>query len=397
MTTFRPTDEQHALEAVQWAAASGQALEITGDGSKRDLGAPVEATKWIDTRGLQGVTLYEPAELVLTARAGTPLRDIKKLVRAESQHLAFEPPDLGPLLGQPAGQGTLGGTVACNLSGPRRPMAGALRDHLLGLRGVSGRGEIFKAGGRVVKNVTGFDLAKLMAGSFGTLALLTELTLKVLPRPETTRTLLIHGLDEATAGHVLTAALASGHDPSGAAHLPADLPHGPGHAVTALRLEGTAPSVAARHAALGEMLETQGEMETLSDAAARLFWLDVRDVAFFTGQDSQVWRLSVPPSQGAAVCAALRRLPGACPYMDWGGGLIWLSLPPSTDAKATEVRATLSPCGGHATLIRASAEIRKQVPVFHPQPAPLAALQERVRAGFDPRGILNPGRMKGMS
>src|SRR5690606_34016894 len=261
-TVIKPRDDVQVREAVAWALSSGEPLELIGAGTKRGFGRPVQAGHVLDLSGLAGITLYEPEELVLGARAGTTMAEIEAALAAKRQMLAFEPPDLGPLYGGEAGRATLGGVLACNLSGPRRVKAGAARDHFLGFAAVSGRAEAFKAGGRVVKNVTGYDLAKLMAGSFGTLAALTDVTVKVLPAPEKTRTVLLFGLEDSAAIDALTLALQSAHDVSGAAHLPgriSDLSavervaqaEGP---VTAIRLEGTPESVAWRCAALRQEL-----------------------------------------------------------------------------------------------------------------------------------------------
>ena len=262
---FKPRDGKDVEAAVQWALANGKALEVLGSGSKRAVGRPAQTDLTLDLSGLCGVTSYEPEELVLTAKAGTPLRDIELLVAAKGQMLAFEPVDYGPLLGAP-GPGTIGGALAANLSGPRRIKAGAARDHFLGFSAVSGRGETFKSGGRVVKNVTGYDLAKLMAGSWGTLAAMTEVTVKVLPQPETEATVLALGLDEGAAIRAMTEAMGSSGDVSGAAHLPAAIADripqaeavAGGRAVTALRLEGVAPSVAHRKAILKAAMKSFG-------------------------------------------------------------------------------------------------------------------------------------------
>jgi glycolate oxidase FAD binding subunit len=189
MTTFTPATAEETLNIVRWAAGEETPLEIVGHGSKRGIGRPSQAEHVLDLSQLSGVTLYEPEELVLSARAGTPLAEIEALLERHNQQLAFEPMDYGPLLGGEPGRGTIGGVLGANLSGPRRIKAGAARDHVLGVNAVSGRGEAFKSGGRVVKNVTGYDLSKGLAGSWGTLAVVTDVTFKVLPAAETERTL----------------------------------------------------------------------------------------------------------------------------------------------------------------------------------------------------------------
>src|ERR1043165_5159070 len=270
---LKARDAKDVEDAVRWALAEGKPLELVGRGSKRVLGRPSQSDLTLDLSGLSGVTLFEPEELVLSAKAGTPIAEIEALVESRGQQLDFEPMDYGPVLGLPAGAGSLGGALAANLSGPRRIKAGAARDHFLGFSGVSGRGEAFKSGGRVVKNVTGYDLCKLLAGSFGTLAALTDVTVKVLPRAETEETVLLLGLDDARAARAISAAMGSANDVSGAAHCPAGIAPSiqaeAGTALTALRLEGVAPSVAHRRRALETLLDPLGEIAVLEEGASR--------------------------------------------------------------------------------------------------------------------------------
>ncbi|MBV8651651.1 MAG: glycolate oxidase subunit GlcE [Alphaproteobacteria bacterium] len=404
MSQLKPADAAQLREMVAAAAAGAQPLEIVGGGSKRALGRPVQAAHTLDLSALTAIVDYEAAELVLTARAATPLAEIEAALAAKSQMLAFEPPDWGRLLGTSAGQ-TIGGVLSCNLAGPRRFKAGAARDHLLGFAGVNGRGEAFKAGGKVVKNVTGYDLCKLMAGAHGTLAVLSELTIKVLPRPEKTRTVLIHGLDEARAVAAMTAALNAPHEVSGAAHLPAGLARrssvgyvaGAGGAVTALRVEGPGPSVVHRCEALRRELAEYGSCEELHSKNSARFWREIRDVEPFAGDAARiVWRVSLPPSEAPAV---LRRIAQSCAaehFIDWGGGLLWLAVAPERGARedggAAIVRAAVGGTG-HTTMIRAPDALRTVVPVFEPPAPALAALSARVKESFDPLRILNPGRL----
>jgi glycolate oxidase FAD binding subunit len=354
---------------------------------------------------LSGVTLYEPEELVLSAKAGTPLAEVEALVAAGSQELAFEPMDYASILGGSAGRGTIGGALAANLSGPRRIKAGAARDHFLGLAAVSGRGETFKSGGRVVKNVTGYDLCKLIAGSWGTLAVLTDVTIKTLPKPETEETVLIRGLEPAKALEAMAAATGSACDVSGAAHLPPEVAAripvgeiaGAGRAVTAIRIEGFAPSVAHRKGTLEALLSPFGEIVMLGEMLSRSLWRAVRDVAPFAasrdGPERPLWRVSTAPSRGAVLAAAIARRAEAQMLFDWAGGLVWITLGACEDAGAGLIRRALAATGGHATLIRAPAAVRATVAVFEPQEAAVAALTKRIKQGFDPAGVLNPGRM----
>ncbi|WP_062013371.1 glycolate oxidase subunit GlcE [Aureimonas sp. AU4] len=386
-------------EIVADAVASGAPLLVEGTGSKSGLGKPVQAARTLSTAGLSGILFYEPEELVLSARAGTPLAEIETLLAGRGQRLDFEPIDYGPLHGRPAGGGTLGGLMACNLSGPRRIKAGAARDHVLGIRAVSGRGEEFRSGGRVVKNVTGYDLSKGMAGSFGTLAVLAEITLKVLPASATETTLLLRGLDDERAAGAMAGAMGSSAEASGAAHLPYDVAGRVADGAlgkapaTAIRLEGIGPSVAARADHLARGLERLGPLERLEGEASVRFWRDVRDARpFADGTERPVWRVSLAPTRGPAFVMALRMGAGADAFYDWQGGLVWLRM--EAGAEEALVRSLVAAHGGgHATLVRASVPERTATPVFQPQPPALAALSARLKNQFDPAGVLNPGRM----
>jgi glycolate oxidase FAD binding subunit len=399
---LKPKDATEVEFVIRAALAEEKTLEVMGRGSKRGIGRAAQWDATLDLSLLSGVTLYEPEELVLSAKAGTPLAEIEKLVAASHQELAFEPMDYGPLLGTTAAGATIGGALASNLSGPRRIKAGAARDHFLGVSAVSGRGEVFKSGGRVVKNVTGYDMCKVIAGSWGTLAAMTDVTVKVLPKAETELSVLVLGLDDASAGKAMTAAMTSYGDVSAAAHVPAAAERiaatASGRAaVTAFRLEGVAPSVAQRKTVLEQVMAPFGALATLEQDASRAFWSAVRDVTPFAadgpsgGRD--VWRISTAPTQGPAVGMELVRKAGAEVLYDWAGGLVWAALPASDDAQAPLVRTTVAAASGHATLIRAPAAVRAAVEVFTPEPPGLAALTARIRKSFDPQGVLNPGRM----
>jgi glycolate oxidase FAD binding subunit len=401
--TLKPGDAKEVEEAVRWALAGGKALEVVGRGTKRAIGRAAQWDATLDLSGLSGITLYEPEELVLSAKAGTPLAEIQARVAASKQELAFEPMDYGAVLGTPVGAASIGGVISANLSGPRRIKAGAARDHFLGVNAVSGRGEIFKSGGRVVKNVTGYDLCKLLAGSWGTLAAMTDVTLKTLPRAETEETVLVLNLDDATARNAMAAALGSYGDASAAAHLPKTVAAwiaetaSAATAVTAFRLEGVAPSVAQRKGILQTLLSPFDSLGTLSDEASRAFWRAVRDAAPFAAKGAagarDLWRISTEPMRGADVGRTLAENADAELLYDWAGGLVWAALPAADDASAPLVRASVAVAGGHATLIRAPAAVRAAVDVFTPEPAALAALTKRVRESFDPQGVLNAGRM----
>jgi glycolate oxidase FAD binding subunit len=379
--TLKPGDAKEVEEAIRWAVAGGKALEIVGRGTKRAIGRAAQWDATLDLSGLSGITLYEPEELVLSAKAGTPLAEIEARVAASKQELAFEPMDYGVVLGAPVGAASIGGVIAANLSGPRR----------------------IKAGGRVVKNVTGYDLCKLLAGSWGTLAAMTDVTLKTLPRAETEQTVLLLNLDDATARKAMAAATGSYGDVSAAAHLPKTVAAriaetaSAATAVTAFRLDGVAPSVAERKGILRTVLSPFGALGALSEETSRGFWRAVRDVAPFAANGPSgtrdLWRISTEPMRGADVGRTLAEQADAEVLYDWAGGLVWAALPAADDARASLVRATVAAAGGHATLIRAPAAVRAAVDVFTPEPVALAALTKRVRESFDPQGVLNAGRM----
>ena len=397
---LKPRDENEVVDALRWVAAEGKTLEVIGHGSKRAVGRAAQTDLTLDVSGIAGVTLYEAEELVLSARAGTPISEIEQLLAEKRQELAFEPIDLGPLLGAQAGAGTLGGVLASNLSGPRRIKAGAARDHALGVHAVSGRGEAFKAGGRVVKNVTGYDLPRFLAGSWGTLAVATDWSLKVLPAAEDVATVLVLGLDETKANAAMQAAMNAPCDVSAAAHLPAKAAAriplkasaSAGRAITAFRLEGIAPSIAYRRGKLEEILKSFGALAALNAEDSLAFWQSVRDALPFADKSKRaVWRLSTAPAFGARVGAAVAASTGAEVFYDWAGGLIWAEMPDAIP-REEEVRAALG-SKGHALLVRAETSSRASAAVFQPLDPQLAALVRRIKESFDPKGILNPGRM----
>lgn len=393
--TLSPTTEAEAADAIRAARADKRPIVIEGGGTRQGLGRPVVADCRLSTRALAGITLYEPHELVISAKAGTPLAEIEAVLAANKQRLPFEPMDHRTLF-LTQGTPTIGAVAACNISGPRRIQLGAARDHLIGLRLVNGFGEIVKSGGRVKKNVTGLDLVKLGCGAYGTLGLLTEVTFKLLPEPETVATLVLHGLDDAKAIAALSAGLTSPFQVTGAAHLPAGL-EAP-EALTLLRLEGAAASVDYRCGALAKRLAEFGAAERLTDVRAAMLWQELRDVQPLAAPiETAIWRLSVAPSRGAAVVAAVQRRLAARHFYDWGGGLVWLAVSAAGDAGAAAMRAALKEAagyeGGHATLIRAPDDIRASVDVFEPLAAPLMQISSGIKASFDPDHIVNPGRM----
>jgi glycolate oxidase FAD binding subunit len=384
------------------ARAEDAKLRIRGHGSKAGFGRPAAPTDTIlDLSSLSGITLYEPDELVLTAQAGTPLADIAAAVSEHGQCLAFEPPEFSDLLGSESSRDargpTLGGIVACGWSGPRRIKAGAVRDHVLGILAVGGDGQSFRSGGRVVKNVTGFDLPKLLTGSHGTLAVMTDITIKVMPSPQLTRTLVLLGLEDAEAVGLMTGALGGPFEIAGAAHLPAKVAARSalpavarsGGGVTLLRLEGFGPSVEDRFATLEQRFARVGDFMGLDPNECVIAWREVREIVRLVDPGAIVWRLSLRATDAAKVAGSILARTGGEALYDWGGGLVWLALPPGpADGHAATVRDALP--AGHATLMRAPEEIRAAQQVFQPRLGALAALEERVRSAFDPHAVLAP-------
>lgn len=365
---MRPANEAELSDMIRAAQAP---LRVAGGGT-RVIGRPVIG-QVLQTGGLSGITLYEPGALTLVVKAGTPLAEVEVALASENQRLPFEPADMRALL-QRDGVPTVGGMVAANASGPRRVQVGACRDSLIGVRFVDGAGAIIRNGGRVMKNVTGYDLVKLMAGSWGTLGVLSECSFKLLPVPETEATLLSDALDAVRAVDLMSRALGTPFEVNGAARDRAGR--------VGLRIEGFAEQVRYRLGALQETLG--GDWTVLEGDASRDLWTAIRDVTEFAEVPGDVWRISTRPSAAPELVALM-----GCPVvMDWGGGLIWALVPEGTD-----LRARLGTYEGHATLIRASEATRSNLPVFQPEAAPVAALSAGLRAKFDPRGILNAGLM----
>jgi len=403
MSVFEVTAEAQIQEILEWALADGKTLSVCGQNSKSAFGRPMQTDAQLSLKNLQGVEMYEPAELVMKAKAGSRLVDIAKALDERGQQLAFAPPDYGPLLGGVAGQATLGGVFACNLSGSSRIKAGAARDHLLGVQGFTGRAQPFQAGSRVMKNVTGYDLCKIITGSYGTLAVCTDFTFKVLPKPEKARTVLVYGEEVSAAVNSMRDAMSSIHEISATAYLPQDIAaranidfvSDAGYAVTAILVEGPSASAEFRCSALRDAFQSRGRVEELHGMRSAKFWSFVANAqAYVADQSTQIWRVSIPPASASDYIAAVQEtLPELDYYLDWAGGLIWLSLPASVqNAGADAVRGCLNG-NGHATLIRAPENTRGDVGPFQPQNSVLSRISENIREGFDPSRILNPGRM----
>lgn len=382
--------EQELIDSVHAARDAATPLSIIGAGTKSLIGRPAQSDKTLSTAALTGITLHEPAEMVIAARSGTPLAEVERRLADKKQMLPFEPMDYRPLLGS-TGEPTIGGVVAANLSGPRRIMAGACRDSLIGVRLVNGKGELVKSGGRVMKNVTGLDLVKLVCGSWGTLGVLTEVTFKVLPKPQRSATLVLHGLDDTNAIAALSAGLGSPFEVNGAAHLPNGVER---VSATLLRLEGFDDQITYRLDALKKRLNRFAAADYVEGAQSAALWRSVRDATFLVEpRENAVWRISVAPSKAAIIVAKIRKSLTFRHFYDWGGGLIWLSLPATGDAGAGAIRSALLGTGGYATLVRGPADIRAAIDVFEPLTPALRVLAAGIKQSFDPDGLFNPGRM----
>lgn len=382
-----PKTEADAIAFVTEARAHQKPIRIEGQGTKNGIGRPQHDAVTLSSRALTGITLYEPAEMVIRALSGTTVKELEETLATKGQRLPFEPMDHRALLST-TGEPTVGGMVASNISGPRRIMAGACRDSLIGVRIVTGRGEAISSGGRVMKNVTGLDLVKLTAGSWGTLGLFTELTFKVLPITETSITLMLHGLSPARAVEAMAAALGSPYEVSGAAHLSPSIDR---VAKTLLRLEGFEASVVYRADALSKILAPFGALDRVKGDASEVLWRNVRDARFLVGSETEnVWRVSIAPSKAAAWLDKTGALASLW-FMDWGGGLIWFATH-APDA-ATLLRQANAEFKAHATLIRAPLSVRANVDVFEPQSHAIQKISAGIKSAFDPDGLFNTGRM----
>jgi glycolate oxidase FAD binding subunit len=399
--TYYPRSEEELAGLIADAVAKTVPLEVCGARSKRAMGRPIQVGARVSTREMRGVTLYEPNELVISARAGTPLSEIEKLLAGNRQELAFEPFALENAVNASGAEPTIGGMIAVNASGPRRVLRGSARDQLIGVRAVNGRGETIKSGGRVMKNVTGYDVARALSGSWGTLAVMTEITLKVLPLAEETRTLICLNLTDEGAVSAMVRALGSAYEVSGAVHLQKPFVErltvpdvaALAQPVTALRVENFSSSVDYRVGRLHQELKTFGTIYEMDNSRSRAFWNDIRRLQFLSGSDWPLWRVTTAPEQGARLVSALSAQMACRAAYDWSGGLIWLEVPPSTDASGTVLRRIIAEYQADAFLVRGNAAARASVGVFQPLPEVNMNLIRRLKEAFDPHRILNPGRM----
>lgn len=385
--------EQAVADFVADAIKAGRPLTIEGGGTRGTITRPVQSDTTLNLSGLTGITLYEPAEMVIGAWAGTPLSEIEAVLAEKNQMLSFEPADYRAALGT-SGEPTIGGVVAGNVSGPRRILAGAARDNLIGVRFVNGLGEVIKNGGRVMKNVTGLDLVKLQAGAWGTLGVLTEVIFKVTPCPPEGRTLVVEGLSERDGVDLLGRAMGTPFEVNGAAHLPqsAGKP-----ARTLMRLEGFPDQLDYRIPALMSQLDVSGI--TISHDEHTALWKNIRDIGPLAEDDATVdetclWRISCPAMSGPDIVAAVAAHRSVKVFYDWSGGLVWLQTGLEDDAGADAIRTACKPhSGAHATLFRAPPAIKANVPVFNPLKPAHMTLTRSIKASLDPQGLFNPGAM----
>lgn len=399
---FRPAAEWELQSMIARLAREKRGIEVVGHGALRNTGRVASSDVVLTTSGLKGVTLYEPTELVMSARSGTPVFEIEQILAARGQMLAFEPVDLGPATGAPGGALSIGGVFATNFSGSRRIAVGSARDNLLGVRAVNGRGELFKSGGRVMKNVAGIDVARGLTGSWGTLAVMTEVTFKVAPLPQTMQTLAFVGLPDDLAIEALGIAMATPLEVTGAVHLPKNCAErlkvpklkGVGQSLTLLRLETFSTSIDERKEKLKTALKVYGKPIELDPEETFGLWSEFRTLSVMPfSTDTSLWRISTLPTKAPEIVAAIQKFMHAVAFYDWSGALVWLEVPAAADAGAADVRRAVAVRGGHATLIRAEPEIRSTVDVFEPLKPEIERLTRGIKSAFDPNGLLNRGRM----
>lgn len=391
MTTFTPKSEKEAVKVILDAKQSGAAMRILGGGTRSTIGRTINPKVTLSTSALSGITLYEPNEMVMTAKAGTPLSQIQKTLSDNNQMLTFEPMDHQRVMGL-KGEPTIGGVVAGNISGPRRIYAGGARDSLIGVRFINGKGDVIKNGGRVMKNVTGLDLVKLQAGAWGTLGLLTEVTFKLLPKPERQATLVFEGLSDEQGVSALCQAAGTPFEATGLAHLPAGI--GAKSARTLIRLEGFSKQVEYRLSQLKRELADFGKAKKIEGYDHELLWADIRDVDFLANpKNKAIWKLSMRPTSAPNTVEVIKQAVDCVYYFDWSGGLVWLAVDEEDDAGEETIRNAVNAADGYATLVRGSEDLRARIDVFEPQPAPLAELAKGIKKSFDPHGLLNPGLM----
>lgn len=396
-----PLVDRDLMDLIVEANENGTKLEILGHGTKRSIGKIHPEAVPLTMRRFSEITLYEPSELVLSARAGTSIVEIERTIKSYNQQMPFEYLDFSKILGTDPSWGTIASLFASNFSGSRRILKGSARDHLLGVKAINGRGETFKSGGRVMKNVTGYDLAKFMANSWGTLAVMTEVSMKLLPKPPSECTLFLYGLADDIAMEALRCAVNTPYEVSGAAHLTREhafpclegVSYVRDKALTAIRLENTPKALAARSEKIKDLLNAFGDIYYIDEPESQLFWQNMRQLMFLTGHDDAIWRISTSPMHAYQTAQQIKKLVDCDISYDWAGGLLWATTRGVSDMGSSDIRRIVAHAGGHATLIRPKANVADFVSPFHPLDPAHMKLTKGIKAMFDPQAVLNPGRM----
>jgi len=396
---LKPENENDLQEIIRYCYKKDLPIEIVGTGTKNEIGKKLQCAKILDMSNISGIVEYKPEELYITVKAGTPIKIVQDELKKNNQHLAFEPTNFSEIFKKDSNEGTVGGTLACNFSGSRRFKVGSGRDHILGFKGYNGRGEKIKSGGTVVKNVTGYDLSKLVTGSFGTLLVLSEITLKVLPLQTDIKTIIISGLALEHALGTMASSIASSNDPSGVVFYPGslrnnfvfnDLTHQ--GSITAIRIEGTKASTEQRIDNLFKNLNLEETKTTILDSTqSEIFWEDTRALKVFSKNQKNILRAVVPPSETVNLINRLKIFHPSY-FIDWGGSLIWLELDYLSNQKIDQIRKRVLDTGGYLTVIKSAANIKSSSEIFTIDPIKFK-ISQNLKKSFDPKRIFNPGKM----
>ena len=402
-----PQNEIEVSNFIKKFYKSNVPIELIGSGSKRKIGKPLQCSKTLSLTKLNGIIEYLPEELYIKVKACTSIQQIEEELKKNKQQLAFEPIDFGYLFNGKSNCGTAAGQVACNISGSRRFKVGSVRDHVLGFRGVNGKGEIIKSGGNVVKNVTGYDLSKLVCGSYGTLIALTEITFKVLPAPEVSKTLIIHDQKIEAATFLLEQAISSSNDVSGAAFFPIE-PKVPGcvmniektfklndlkygGSLTTIRIEGSKKSINLRiQNLIDELKIVNFNISILDTYQSEIFWNKVKSLEFFSSSKNNILRIVIPPSECVQLVYQLSNKFKY--YLDWGGALMWMEAFELSEEMFESIRKKVVKHGGYVTMIKNSDYLPYVEDVFTINRGRFD-ISQNIKKSFDPKRILNPGKM----
>ncbi len=396
---LKPSNEDDLQQIIKHCYKKDLPIQIVGTGTKNEIGKKLQCAKILDMSNISGIIEYKPEELYITVKAGTPIKLVQDELRKNNQHLAFEPTNFSEIFNKSLSEGTIGGTLSCNFSGSRRFKVGSARDHILGFKGYNGKGEKIKSGGTVVKNVTGYDLSKLVTGSFGTLLALSEITLKVLPIQADIKTIIISGLALENSLGIMDSAISSSNDPSGAVFYPAnlrnnfvfnDLTH-PG-SITAIRIEGTKTSTEQIVNNLFENLVLKEKKTTILDITqSEIFWEETRAIKVFAKNEKNILRAVVPPSETVNLINRLKTFHSSY-FIDWGGSLIWLELDYLSHQKIEQIRKRVVEANGYLTVIKSPENIKSSSEIFTIDPIKFK-ISQNLKKSFDPKRIFNPGKM----